>query len=228
MHMEDSAGQIARSLRTRLVDTIPHDKIRSLRLASVILITLIVVLFAATQDLEHWRDFIRQAGAPGLVVAVGVFGLIGASPVPPEPLTLFLSTTFGPLVAMVVAGTGNLLAALIEYAVGRMLGDIVSLDAHRTRLPFGLGKLPLESPVFLVGARMNPFYAPKVIGLAAGAYHVPLRRFVWTTAVVTYSGAALLAYGSYGLLRTTQRSTRSCRSRMARCTSPATCEPRCT
>jgi uncharacterized membrane protein YdjX (TVP38/TMEM64 family) len=162
------------------------------------------VLFAATQNLEHWRDFIRQAGAPGLVVAVGVFGLIGASPVPPEPLTLFLSATFGPLVATFVAGTGNLLAALIEYAVGRMLGDVAGLDAHRTKLPFGLGKLPLESPVFLVGARMIPFYAPKIIGLASGAYHIPLRRYIWTTAVVTYSGAALLSYGGYGLLHLSQ------------------------
>jgi uncharacterized membrane protein YdjX (TVP38/TMEM64 family) len=188
--------------RSHMVNTASHnnDKFRSLRGPLVFLLLLVVVLFAATQDLGHLRDFIRQSGWPGLIVAVVMFGLIGASPIPSEPLTLFLSTTFDPLIATIVAGLGNLLAALIEYVIGRLLGDIADLDKKRQNLPFGLSKLPLDSPIFLVGTRLIPFYAPKVVSLACGACHVPMRRFLWTTAIVTFSGAAILAYGGHGLL----------------------------
>src|SRR5512140_3560117 len=68
-----------------------EDRLKPLRLPLVILLMAGVVLFAFTQDMAHWRDLIRQAGWPGLVLAVGVYGLIGASPIPSEPLTLFLA-----------------------------------------------------------------------------------------------------------------------------------------
>jgi uncharacterized membrane protein YdjX (TVP38/TMEM64 family) len=182
------------------LSNVAQDRLRFLRLPLLILVVLGIVLFGLTQDISRWSDVIRQSGWVGLVIAVGLYALIGASPIPSEPLTLFLAVTFNPLVATLVAGLGNLLAGLVEYAIGRMAGDIVDLEKKRQKLPLGLSKFPLESPLVLIGARLIPLYAPKIISLASGAYHVPLRRYLWTTAIVTFGGAALLAYGGNGLL----------------------------
>jgi uncharacterized membrane protein YdjX (TVP38/TMEM64 family) len=44
---------------------------------------------------------------------------------------------------------------------------------------------------------MIPLYAPKIVSLLSGAYHISIWRYLWTTAVVTFAGAALLSYGGY-------------------------------
>ena len=180
--------------------TLQDDRLKFLRIPLLILLVLLVVLFASSADMGHLRNVIGQSGWLGLVIAVLVYGLLGASPIPSEPLTVFIAAAFGPLAATIVAGLGNLLAALLEYAIGRTIGDAADAEKRRQKLPFGLAKVPLDSLVFLIGARMIPVYAPKIVSLLSGAYHVSMWRYIWTTAVVTFSGAALLAYGGYELL----------------------------
>jgi uncharacterized membrane protein YdjX (TVP38/TMEM64 family) len=150
--------------------------------------------------MDSIRDVISRSGWLGPFIAVFFYGLLGASPIPSEPITLFISATYGPFVATLVAGTGNLLAALVEYVIGRSIGAATDAEKSRQKLPFGLSKVPLDSPVFLIGARMIPLYAPKIVSLLSGTYHVSILRYLWTTAIVTYTGAALLAYGGYGII----------------------------
>ncbi len=176
------------------------NKNQAVRILIITLLAILVLVFFISKDMEKVRVFIRGSGWIGLLVSVGIYGLLGASPVPSEPLTILISTIFGPLNATLVAGAGNLLAAVIEYFIGGKLGDASSFARRKEKLPFGLGRFPVSSPIFLIIARMIPGYGPKFVSLLAGLYRVPLGLYLWTAALPTFLGAAIFAYGGFGLL----------------------------
>ncbi|MCL4559026.1 MAG: VTT domain-containing protein [Chloroflexi bacterium] len=176
------------------------NKSRAVWILIITLLIILVLLFYILKDMEKVRVFIGGSGWIGLLVSVGIYGLLGASPVPSEPLTILISVIFGPLNATLVAGTGNLLAALIEYFIGSKIGDASTFARRKEKLPFGLGKFPVNSPIFLIAARMIPGYGPKFVSLVSGLYQVPLLLYLWTSAIPTFLGAAIFAYGGFGLL----------------------------
>jgi uncharacterized membrane protein YdjX (TVP38/TMEM64 family) len=63
-----------------------------------------------------------------------------------------------------------------------------------------LGKLPVNSVGFLVFGRMIPGYGAKIISILAGVYKVPIKRYLWATALTNSLGAILLSYGGFGLV----------------------------
>ena len=164
------------------------------------MLIILGLLFLVSKEMTAVRTFIRNSGWIGLVFAVGLYGLLGASPIPSEPLTVLISTVFGPFNATLVAGTGNLLAAMIEYYIGSKIGDVTSFEKQKEKLPFGVGKAPVDSPIFLIVARMLPGYGPKFVSVVSGVYQVPMWRYIWTAAIPTFIGAAIFAYGGFGLL----------------------------
>jgi uncharacterized membrane protein YdjX (TVP38/TMEM64 family) len=169
----------------------------------VLLFTLAMILalmMFVSQDMDRIREFIGSSGWVGILVAVLVYAVLGASPIPSEPLTVLLSTVFGPFIATIASGVGNLLAALIEYYIGERISHAASFAERRARLPFGLGKVPVESPIFLMAARMIPGYGPKFVSVMGGIYRVPIVRYTWTAAIPTFAGSAIFAYGGLGLL----------------------------
>jgi uncharacterized membrane protein YdjX (TVP38/TMEM64 family) len=172
---------------------------RPTRIFIVTLLILMVVLFFVSRDMDDVTDFIRNSGYVGILISIGLYGLLGASVIPSEPLTVLISTIYGPLTATVVAGLGNTFAALIEYYLGTHLGGMANFAEKKEKLPFGLGKLPINSPLFLMAGRMMPGYGPKLVSLASGVYRVPIWRYVWTTAIPTFVGAAIFAYGGFGI-----------------------------
>jgi uncharacterized membrane protein YdjX (TVP38/TMEM64 family) len=165
---------------------------------TLLLIFLLILLLR--KEMSSVRDFIRSSGWIGLLISIALYGLLGFTPIPSEPLTIMLSTIYGPLAATFVSGTGNLLAAMMEYYLGSHLGNIASFEQRRHSLPFGLGKMPVRSPVFLLGVRMIPGYGPKFVSLLGGIYRVPIWTYIWTAAIPTYLGAAVFAYGGFGII----------------------------
>jgi uncharacterized membrane protein YdjX (TVP38/TMEM64 family) len=147
------------------------------------------------------RQWISNSGWVGWSATVLIYAVLGATPIPSEPLTILSTTIFGPFDAALAASLGNLLSAMIEYYIGWQIGNVSSFEKRKERLPFGLGKLPVDSPVFLIGARNLTAYGAKFVSLAAGMYHVPLWRYTWTTLVSTVAGAFIVAYGGWGLLQ---------------------------
>ena len=164
------------------------------------LLILLLLLFFVSKEMESVKEFIRQTGWLGMVVAVGMYGVLGASVIPSEPLTILISTIAGPFTATMVAGLGNLLAAAVEYYLGAKFGDASNFMEKKAHLPFGLSRLPVRSPVFLLLGRSVPGAGPKVVSFLSGIYRVPLGLYLWTTAVVTFLGAAGFAYGGISLL----------------------------
>lgn len=168
-------------------------------------ITLLILAFYgayrfASREFPEIKQFIVDSGPYGILVSALVFGLLGATPVPSEPLTILLSTIYGPFWAMVSTSIGNLLSALVEYFISSHIGNVANFDAWRQKLPFGLSKFPVDSPVFLVGARVVPGYGSKFVSLVSGFYRVPLLRYIWTTFIATLVGAAITAYGGYKIV----------------------------
>jgi uncharacterized membrane protein YdjX (TVP38/TMEM64 family) len=169
---------------------------------SIIIFSVLIMVLAGiivTQDMNYIREFISKAGAWGVLISIFLYALLGLTLIPSEPLTLFIGALFGPWLALLIAGTGNTLAALVEYYLGTHIGTATNFIEQKKKFPFGLGRLQVDSPMFLIGARMIPGYGPKVVSMVAGIYHVPILTYLWTTAITIFVGAALFAFGGRGI-----------------------------
>jgi uncharacterized membrane protein YdjX (TVP38/TMEM64 family) len=177
---------------------------RKLLTTAAVVAMIAVSVWAVMLVAQHMAEIegtVRSYGVAGPVLIIVLYGLLGASPIPAEPLTLINGAVFGPVLGTLIAGTGNTLAAVIEYYIGAGLGSAAEFQKRRARLPFGLGRFPVHSPLFLIGARMIPGYGPKLVSVMAGMYRVPMWRYLWTSAVPSFLGAAIFAYGGFGLLK---------------------------
>jgi len=175
----------------------PKKNGRSQSIYILIFSVFIMVLAAlfVTQDLNRVKALISQAGVWGIAISIMIYALLGVTLIPSEPLTLFIGALFGPWLATLIAGTGNTLSAFVEYYLGTHIGSATNFEERKDKLPFGLGKMKVESPLFLVGARMIPGYGPKIVSMMAGIYRVPLLRYLWTTAIPIFTGSAIFAFG---------------------------------
>ena len=169
---------------------------------SVLIMILVGIFF--TQDMNRIKTFIQNAGAWGIIISILLYALLGVTLIPSEPLTLFIGALFGPFWATLIAGIGNTLSAMVEYYIGTHLGSATNFAEKKDKLPFGLGKLKVESPMFLIGARMIPGYGPKVVSMMAGMYRVPILRYIWTTAVPIFIGSGIFAFGGFGIGKLTK------------------------
>ncbi len=164
------------------------------------LITLVLIFYVA-QNLRDVERIIRNSGFAGPLVAILLFCIFALTPIPAEPLTLFCVYFFGPIPGSIITWIGGTCAALVEYNFGLHMRKITSIERQLKRLPFGLGNMPVDSPYFLIFGRLIPGFGGKIISLVAGVHHVPMRRYLWTTALTTLMGSILLALGGYHLLR---------------------------
>ncbi len=172
----------------------------AIRLLVVTGIAVAGVAYLLVNDMTRIRNFISDNGALGLGAAILIYGILGATLVPTEPLTVLIGAAFNPLIATIAASLGNILAAFIEYYLGQKISNASNFMKMRERLPMGLGKLPMSSPIFLIFGRMVPGYGPKLVSLLSGMYHIPLWLYLWTTAIPTILGAAIFAYGGFSIL----------------------------
>jgi len=145
------------------------------------------------------EDVIGRAGLAGPLISIALQTFFGISPIPTEPLTLINGAVFGPLKGGLISWVGYMLASWIEYFLGTRIRQLSGFEERRQKLPFGLGRLPADSPWFLIAARVIPGYGPKMVGVMSGMYRVKLWRFTWTAAIATGVGALAFAWGGAGL-----------------------------
>lgn len=173
-----------------------------------ILITFLTLGFPIALILFFGRDikmierYIPSSGAVGPLLSVLIMGILSLTPIPTDPIVILNGAIFGPFVGVIVSWLGNTLAAIIEYYIGRGLGQITDFDKQKKKLPFGLGKFPVNSIWFLILGRLVPSFGSKVVSIAGGVYRVPLWRYLWTAMVSNLFGSLLLALGGYSLLHT--------------------------
>lgn len=160
---------------------------------------LVVIGLIAAFDFEKIKTFISQAGVYGIFIAIIVYGLLGFTVIPSEPLTVLIGAMFGPWVATLASLVGNTLSSMAEYSVGRRIGSATNFMEMKEKLPFGLNKLNPDSLAFLLFARAIPGFGGKAVSIIAGVYKINFWRFIWTAFVTLIVGSAVFAFGGFGL-----------------------------
>ena len=161
---------------------------------------VLIVLFA--KDLKNIEQHIPKAGIAGPLFSILLMGILSATPIPTDPIVILNGAIFGPWIGVLVSWMGNNLAAVIEYFIGRGLGQITDFEKIKKKLPFGLSRFPADSVWFLLLGRLIPQFGGKIVSLTGGFYHVPFLRYLWTAALSNLFGSVLLAVGGYSLLHT--------------------------
>jgi len=178
--------------------TIKNNK--SLQIGLAVLSVAVVILVSMSINLDDAKDFIEANRNQAALIGVGLYALMGFTFIPSSPLTLFFAVFLGPFPAILIAAVGNTLAAILEYRIGNAAGDIFNFDDFRKKLPWGLGERPLTSPLLLLGARFLPV-GKRGFSLVCGAYHVPMPRYLWTTAVIYTLDASILSFLGVSLVK---------------------------
>ena len=188
-------------LKTNLIAII--KSLKENKTTQVILVVLFLaaaIIAALTFNLTAAKAFIQQNQRQATLISITIYVLLSFTFVPASPLTLFLTVMLGPLHAFLIAVTGNILAALLEYHIGSVVGDVLDFEANKRRLPFGLGDLPLSSPLLLMAGRMLPV-GKRGFSLVCGAYQIPLIRYLWTSALMYIIGATIVVLIGAVLIR---------------------------
>lgn len=175
----------------------PHNIIR------VVLFVLIIaaaVYVSRNFRLADIQAFIQENRRQTILISLLIYISFGLTFLPSIPLTLFIAVLIGPLQAAIVATVGNTLAALLEYQVGKTIGDVVDFEGIKSKLPLGLGKLPIQSPYFLLAARTIPA-GTRGFSVVCGAYQVPIVSYLWTTSTMYFLSSLFLAYGGAELVK---------------------------
>lgn len=175
------------------------EKTRNLFWLVVGVLLFATVIYAFTAHEEELTSLLVNSGPWAILISLILYPLLAPTPITTDPITVVISVAYGPFVGVLVAFIGNTLAALFEYYIGKKVTQVSNLK--KEKLPCGLSKLPVDSIVFLILGRMIPGYGSKIISLLAGAYKVPIKRYLWTTAVTNLLGALMMAYGGFSLIQ---------------------------
>jgi uncharacterized membrane protein YdjX (TVP38/TMEM64 family) len=165
------------------------------------LFVVVAIIFALTFRLATLTAFLEKYRTFGLVACLFAYVSLSVTPIPSEPVTLLVLAWKGPIAAIITATLGNILAATMEFYIGHSLGDMTDFEKKKEKLAFHLGQLQVNSPVFLLVARMLPGFGPKFVSLAGGLYRVPLITYLWTATGSNLIGAVFLVLGGYGLIK---------------------------
>jgi len=182
-------------------DTMSNNQKLQTILLLVLVFALSVVAVVYTSDHPAAIEaFVRQVGAFGPVLVVGLYAALGASPIPSEALSLINGAVYGPVLGTALGFTGNMISALIEYWIGTRISSVADFEDRRQHLPLGLGRFPADSVWFLLFGRLVPGYGGKLVSVVGGIYRVPMLKYLWTAAIPTFIGTMLFVVGGYGLL----------------------------
>ncbi len=163
---------------------------------------IVVVLIAARHfDISYVLNFLQKYEQFGIVGFLLAYVILGVTPIPTEPVGLLFLAWKGPVPAILLATVGNTLAAIVEYYIGGSVGGLTNFEQKKEKLPFHLGRLPINSPAFLILGRMLPGFGPKFVSIACGVYKVPMFTYLWTALVAHFVGATILMLGGYEVIK---------------------------
>jgi uncharacterized membrane protein YdjX (TVP38/TMEM64 family) len=166
----------------------------------------VVVLILVVPELRHsvslalhghfgaLRHYIRSLGAGGLALLLGLMIAHAVVFYPSEIVTATAGYIYGFAPALGLVTCGWLLTALLSYALGRSIGGPL-LRALLGRRFGQVERAVADGGIsLLLAGRLIPIVPFAFLGYAAGATHVKLWRFTWTTVVGYLPLTALVAY----------------------------------
>lgn len=164
-------------------------------------LAIATVVYLLSKHSEIIKILLFKSGVFGPALALVLYPIFATTPLTTDPITLVVAVIYGPLVGFILSMVGNGMAAVVEYYMGMHIGKMTNYDEVRHKLPFGLGKLPVNSVGFLIFGRLIPLYGSKVLSIVAGMHHVSMRRYIWTSIVTNIPGSLILSYGGFHLVR---------------------------
>lgn len=170
-----------------------------MRFLLILVVLVIAIIFSIKFDIKTIKEFIQTNPTHAILISIAAYILFGLTFIPTFPLTILIAFLLGPLAAALIAAFGNTIAAFWGYQVGKSVGDIVDFDKKKSKLPFGLGKLPIRSPLFMLAARSLPA-GSRAYSIVCGAYEVPIPLYLWTTSLMFFLNSAFLSFGGMKLL----------------------------
>ncbi|HMD90910.1 MAG TPA: VTT domain-containing protein [Anaerolineaceae bacterium] len=170
-------------------------------LAIFIIMAFLIAKFYNIASLNQF--FVMNEGL-GYVICLFVYIVLDFTFIPNNAITLLVLAWMGPVAAVLLDTIGDTILAMADYFIGRKAGYVADLEEKKSKLPFHLGQIPIDSPTFLILGRMLPAIGPKFVSLTAGAYKVSIRTYLWTTVVANLIGAIFIVSGGYGLIKVFQ------------------------
>ena len=179
------------------------DEQRNKWIAVIMLIIIfgaaILVVVMIGQNRTEIEKFISGLGVWGSIMIVVLYTVLSFSPIPADSITLINGALYGPVQGALTAWLGMLAATQVEYFVGQRIGKAADFEKKRSNLPLGLGKLPVDSVLFLLGGRMITGAGSKIVSYLSGMYQINFLRYFWTSAVATLFGPVIFALFGSGL-----------------------------
>jgi uncharacterized membrane protein YdjX (TVP38/TMEM64 family) len=174
--------------------------------AGIAAIVVGIAVIAAVPQLRHCvslvahgqftglRIYIRSLGAGGFGLLLGLMVVHAIVWYPSEILTATAGYVygFGPGFAFAVGGW--FLAAMLSYALGRSVGRPVLQRLLGRRFDSLTSAIERGGIPLLISGRLIPIVPFALLGYAAGAAHISLWRFAWTSVVGYLPLTAAVAY----------------------------------
>jgi uncharacterized membrane protein YdjX (TVP38/TMEM64 family) len=146
-------------------------------------------------DAAQLRHELRDLGAAGALVLTGLMLVHAVVPFPSELVNAAAGFVYGFWVALPLVLAGWTLSALATYAIGRGAArPLVRRLAGEERLAQGEEVIERGGRTALLAARLIPIVPYSIVGYVAGAAHVPVWRFTWTTFVGSIPLCAAVVY----------------------------------
>ncbi len=146
-------------------------------------------------DAGELRSELRDLGAPGALVLLGLMLVHAVVPFPSELVNAAAGFVYGFWIALPLVLVGWTVSALATYAIGRGAARPLLLRlAGEERLDEGAAIIERGGRTALLAARLIPIVPYSFVGYVAGAAHVPLWRFTWTTFVGSIPLCAAVVY----------------------------------
>ncbi len=146
-------------------------------------------------DAGELRTELRDLGAAGALVLCGLMLVHAVVPFPSELVNAAAGFVYGFWLALPLVLVGWTLSALATYAIGRGAArPALKRLAGEERLAQGEVVIERGGVTALLAARLIPIVPYSFVGYVAGAAHVPLWRFTWTTFVGSIPLCAAVVY----------------------------------
>jgi uncharacterized membrane protein YdjX (TVP38/TMEM64 family) len=146
-------------------------------------------------DAGELRRELRDLGAAGALVLTGLMLVHAVVPFPSELVNAAAGFVYGFWVALPLVLVGWTLSALATYAIGRHAArPAIHRLAGEERLSQAEEVIDRGGVTALLAARLIPIVPYSFVGYVAGAAHVPLWRFTWTTCVGSIPLCAAVVY----------------------------------
>jgi uncharacterized membrane protein YdjX (TVP38/TMEM64 family) len=140
------------------------------------------------------RSYVHSLGTGGLALLLGLMIAHAVVFYPSEIITATAAYIYGFVPALGLVVGGWMLTALLSYALGRSIGGPLLralLGKRFSQLERGIADGGIS---LLLAGRLIPVVPFAFLGYAAGATHVNLWRFAWTTVVGYLPLTTLVAY----------------------------------